>query len=84
MAISRRPVDHRAHLAILLAHGGDVLEGPDGGVDVVPDGGVLGGQTEGVEPHREEDVVAAHALQRAKTSGTAKAYQWPMCSTPEG
>ena len=57
------PVDHGPHLVVLLAHGGDVLEGPDGGVDAVADGGVLGGQSEGVEPHREEDVVAAHALQ---------------------
>ena len=32
-----------------------------GRVDVALDGGVLGGQTEGIEAHREQDVVALHA-----------------------
>ena len=39
-----------------------LLLGDDGGVDVVLDGVVLGGQAEGVEPDGEQDVVALHAL----------------------
>ena len=45
----------------LLAHALDVGIGPGLGVDAALDGGVLGGQAEGVEADREEDVVALHA-----------------------
>ncbi len=38
-------------------------------MDVVADRGVLGRQAEGVEPHREEDVVAAHALKAGEDVG---------------
>ncbi len=54
------PVEHRPHAAQLAAHTLDVGVGPRLGVDVALDGGVLGRQTEGVEAHREQDVVAAH------------------------
>src|SRR5207249_3650130 len=43
-------------------HRRDVLVGPDGGMDAVLDGGVLGGEAEGVPAHRMEDVLAAHPL----------------------
>ena len=40
---------------------GDVLVRPDARLGVVLDGGVLGGQAEGVEAHGVQHVVAAHA-----------------------
>ncbi len=55
------PVEHRPHAAQLATHALDVGVGPRLGVDVALDGGVLGRQAKGVEAHREEDVVAAHA-----------------------
>ena len=41
----------------------DVLVRPHGGVDAVVDGGVLGGQPEGVPAHRVQHVEAAHPLE---------------------
>src|ERR1700722_14393007 len=41
---------------------GDVVVGPDTRMHVVLDGGVFGGQAEGVPAHGMEDVEAAHAL----------------------
>src|SRR6202790_327996 len=41
---------------------GDVVVGPDAGMGFVGDGGVFGGQAEGVPAHGMEDVEAAHAL----------------------
>ena len=62
-----RPVDHRAHLpGTARRMRGDVVVGPGGGVDVVSDRGVLGRQAERIEAHREEHVVATHALQAGK------------------
>ena len=58
-----RPVEHRAHALELLAHVDDVAVGPVLGVRAAGDGGVLGGQAEGVEADREEHVVAAHAAE---------------------
>ena len=40
----------------------DVLLGDNGGVDVVLDGEVLGGQAEGVVADGEQDVIAVHPL----------------------
>ena len=54
------PVIHGAHGAELAPHVLDVVHGPAVGVDAPLDGGVLGGQPEGVEPHGMEDVIAAH------------------------
>ena len=56
------PVVGDAHAAELRAHVGDVLVGPHRGVHAVVDGGVLGGEAEGVPPHRVEHVVPAHPL----------------------
>ena len=55
------PVVDSADALELAAHVFDVAHGPDVGVDAVLDGGVLGGEAEGVEAHRVEDVVALHA-----------------------
>ena len=56
------PVEGGAHAAELGAHALDVAIGPGVGVDVLPDGGVFGGEAEGVEADGEEDVLAAHAV----------------------
>ena len=64
------PIDHHAHRAQLLALAVDVGERPRFGMNAALDGGVLGGQAESVEPHREEDVVALHTLEaRAHIAG---------------
>ena len=60
------PVEAGAHQAQLFAHALDVLISPFPGVDATLDGGVLGGEAEGVEAYGEEDVVALHA---AKAGG---------------
>ena len=49
----------RLHLGL---HGRDVLVRPHRRVHAVVDGGVLGGEAEGVPPHRVEHVVPAHPL----------------------
>ena len=54
------PVEGIAQHLQLLGEVGDVVVGDLGGVDVVLDGVVLGGQAEGVIAHGEEDVVALH------------------------
>ncbi len=56
------PVVGDAHAAELAAHVLDVLVGPHRGVHAVVDGGVLGGQPEGVPAHRVEHVEAPHPL----------------------
>jgi hypothetical protein len=56
------PVVGDAQLLELRAHVVDVLVGPDGRMDAVLDGGVLGGKTEGVPAHRMQHVEAAHPL----------------------
>ncbi len=64
------PGPHGAHFAQLLAHALDVGVGPLFRVDAVADGGVFGGQAEGVEADGEEDVVAVHAVEaRAGVTG---------------
>ena len=60
------PVEAGAHRAQLFAHALDVPVGPLLGVDAALNGGILGGQTEGVEADGEEHVVALHA---AETGG---------------
>ena len=54
------PVEGVAQHLQLLGEVGDVVVGHLGGVDVVLDGVVLGGQAEGVVAHGEQDVVAVH------------------------
>ena len=55
------PVKAVAEHLELIGEGLDVVLRDDGGVDMVLDGVVFGGQTEGVKPDREEHVVALHA-----------------------
>ena len=55
------PVEAGAHGAQLLAHAFDVAVGPLLRVDAALDGGVLGGQPEGIEADWKEHVVALHA-----------------------
>ena len=55
------PVEHGAHGLELPPHIVDVVVGPLVGVDALADGGVFGGEAEGVEADGEEDVEAAHA-----------------------
>ena len=57
------PVVGDAHAPELGPHVLDVLVGPHGGVDAVLDGGVLGGESEGVPPHRVQHVEPAHPLE---------------------
>ena len=47
-----RPVDAEAQLLQLVAHPGNVVVRPGLGIDAALDGGVLGGQAEGVPAHR--------------------------------
>ncbi len=54
------PVEGKPQGAQLGLEVGDVLLGKFGGMDVVFDGVVFGGQAEGVPPHGIEDVVALH------------------------
>ena len=58
-----RPVKRQAQQLQLLAHRRDVLVGPDAGMRVALDGGVLGRQAEGVPAHGMQDVEALHALE---------------------
>ena len=55
------PIVDGAHGAELAAHVLDVAHGPGVGVDAVADGGVFGGEAEGVEAHGVEDVEALHS-----------------------
>ncbi len=61
-------IDHAVPVEAVAEHlelTGKILDiplGDDGGVDVVFDGKVFGGQTEGVKTDRIEDVIALHAL----------------------
>ena len=57
------PVVADAHLLDLPLHLLDVGTGPDGGVDAVLDGGVLGGQAEAVPAQWVHDLVATHAAE---------------------
>ncbi len=56
-----RPVDGQAHRLHLLLHVGDVVVRPLGRRHLVLDGGVLGGQAEGVPAHGHQHVHALHA-----------------------
>ena len=56
------PVKAEAQHFELFGEMGDVVFGDHGGMDVVFDGVVLGGEAEGIEAHGEKDVVAVHAL----------------------
>ncbi len=56
------PVVPEAPSAELVLHVRHVVADPGGGQDAGVDGGVLGRQTEGVEPHRREHLVATHHL----------------------
>ena len=56
------PVKAVAQHLQLAGEVGDVVLGDDGGMDVVLDGVVLGGQAEGVKADGEQDVIALHAL----------------------
>ena len=56
------PVKAEAQHFELFGEMGDVVFGDHGGMDVVFDGVVLGGEAEGIEAHGEKDVVAIHAL----------------------
>jgi hypothetical protein len=55
-----RPVEGGAHRAELSAHVLHVLHRPGERMPAALDGRVLGGQPEGIEPDREEHVVAVH------------------------
>ena len=58
-----RPViaeTERLHLGDHVVH---TLIGPGARMDVVLDGGILGGQAEGIETHRIEDIAALHAAE---------------------
>jgi hypothetical protein len=57
------PVERGAHPPQLAAHVRDVRHRPVARVDVVADRGVLGGQPEGIESDRQEDVLAMHAVE---------------------
>ena len=56
------PVEGVTQHLQLLGEVGDVVAGHLGRMDVVLDGKVLGGQTEGVKAHGEQDVITVHAL----------------------
>ena len=56
------PVIAEAEAAECALEFGDVVVGPDAWMRVVLDGGVFGGEAEGVPTHGMEDVEAAHAL----------------------
>ncbi len=56
-----RPVDGQAHRLHLLLHVGDVVVRPLRRRHLVLDGGVLGGQAEGVPAHGHQHVHALHA-----------------------
>src|SRR5699024_3686134 len=56
------PVKAKAQHFQLAGEVLDVIVGHLGGVNVIFDGVVLGGQTEGVKAHGEQDIVAVHAL----------------------
>ena len=63
------PVVDGAHGAELASHVFDVAHGPGVGVDAVADGGVFGGEAEGVEAHGVEDVVALHTAEAGVAVG---------------
>ena len=63
------PVVDGAHALQLAAHVLHVLHRPDEGVNAALDGGVLGGQTEGVEAHGVKHVVALHPLETGADVG---------------
>jgi len=54
------PVDRGAHAIELVAHVRHVRFGPDSRMDLSVDRGVLSVDAEGVEAHREQDVMTAH------------------------
>jgi len=54
------PVEHGAHAAQLAAHVLDIGVRPGLGVDAALDRRVFRRQAKGIEPHREQDVVALH------------------------
>ncbi len=55
-----RPIVGEAEALHLHLHGADVVQGPVAGRRLVLDGGVFGGQAEGVPAHGMEHVVALH------------------------
>ena len=63
------PIVDGAHGAELSAHVFDVTHGPGVGVDAVADGGVFGGEAEGVEAHGVEDVEALHSAEAGVAVG---------------
>ncbi len=56
------PVVAEVHPLVLTLHLADVVVRPLAGMALVVDGGVFGGQAEGVPTHRVQDVEAAHPL----------------------
>jgi len=56
------PIDRQAHQFELRAHRRDVVVGPFARVNLALDGGILGGQTEGVPAHRMQHIQAHRAL----------------------
>ena len=63
------PVERRAHLPQLAAHVGDVRHRPVARVDPVLDRRVLGRQPEGIEPDRQEHVLAVHPPEAGERVG---------------
>ena len=57
-----RPVDAQPQRLQLLLHVGDVVVSPLRGRHLVLDGGVLGGQAEGIPAHGLQHAVAAHLV----------------------
>ena len=77
------PVKAVAQHLQLAGEVGDVVVGDDGGMDVVLDGEVLGGQAEGVVADGEQDVIALHALFTGHDvdgrKGTGMAHMQALC-----
>ena len=56
------PVDREPELVQLLPHRSDVLVGPAAGIHTPFNGGVFGGQSEGIPAHRMQHLLAAQPL----------------------
>ena len=70
------PCPHRAHAPKLALHALDVPVCPLLGMHVILDGRILRRQTKCVKAHREEDVVAAHAVEAG--GGIAGGHRVPV------